>query len=54
MLPLRLARIHEMGHVYDLLAGAGSGGSKILDDSSSQTVSGQNTALVLKDCGLPQ
>jgi hypothetical protein len=46
--------LHEMGHVYDLLAGAGSGGSKILDDSSSQTVSQQNTALVLTDCGLTQ
>ncbi len=44
--------LHEMGHIFDLLSRAGSGGSQILDDRFSSSMSERNTILVLDKCKL--
>jgi hypothetical protein len=42
--------LHEMGHIYQLLAGKGSGGSSIRYDGLSSKQSNANQDLVLKKC----
>ena len=43
--------LHELGHIYSLLSGLGSGGSDIKYDGLLQGgVSDANTNMILKDC----
>ncbi len=44
--------LHELGHVYNLLASKGSGGSQILDDAGNNEQSGRNFLKVLTECNL--